>query len=569
MIDGRLFQLTEKKNLFLLVAARLLSLILSIALWWNIANSLNQYLNQQVVWLPTLLVLVVVLILKNIIARWQDRLTYQASADLRVTIRHQIMAKAFRLGKNQQQLPQATLAQLSVDGIEQLEIYYARFLPQLFYCLLAAGLIFITLVQFAFVPALVLLLCMPLIPIVIMSVMKIAKKILSKYWTRYTDLGASFHENLSGLTTLKAYHQDGIKQQVASQAAEKFRRVTMSLLSMQLNSITIMDVVSYGGAALGIGLALISYQQEKISTLGVLMFILLSAEFFIPMRQLGSLFHVAMNGISACKKLFDYLELPELAYGPETLAELHQLSLEQVTFAYEDAPALKNISMTFKKGEFTALVGPSGSGKSTLVKLLLHQFDQYQGAIFWNQKELKTISKATVTKLTTLVDSKGYLYPDSIRENLLLANPEAKEAELWQVLKQVQLADFVADLPASLEEKLTENGSNLSGGQRQRLLLARELLKKAEVYVFDEITSGVDLQSEEIILDCLQKLATEKMVIFISHRLYNVLAADQVYVFEQGGIIQQGAPETLQQQAGYFKNYFTEEAKILKTSESR
>ncbi|EOI06978.1 hypothetical protein UAY_00320 [Enterococcus moraviensis ATCC BAA-383] len=571
MIDKRLFRLTDKTNLFKLVIARLLNLVLSIFMWLTIAKQLANYLNSGKVDDKRLVVVLIgVLLFKILLTKWMEQLTYQASSELRLAMRKAVMEKAFRLGNGQGQLSAASLAQLSVDGIEQLEIYYARFLPQLFYCLFASLLIFLSLVGFAWQPALILLVCMPLIPLVIMSVMKIAKRILSGYWNQYTDLGAKFHENLSGLSTLKAYDQDEIKQVEAANDAEKFRNVTMSLLSMQLNSITIMDIVSYCGAAVGIGLALFAYQQEQLTLVGMLMFILLSAEFFIPMRQLGSLFHVAMNGISACKKLFTYLELPEQEYGEVTLSSsLDQLKIEHVDFRYagSEALALNDVSLLIKRGEFTAFVGQSGSGKSTIVRLLLHQLSQYEGRIYWNQDELKTLSQETIQQTASLVDNHGYLYPTTIKENLLLGNKKASDDELWQVLEKVQLADFVQQLPKKLSEPLNENGANLSGGQRQRLLLARALLKDAQLYVFDEITSGIDLASEQIILSCLQELAKTNSVIFISHRLYNVLEADQVIVFEDGRVIESGSPAQLQRESVYFKNYFKQEQAMINGGE--
>lgn len=571
MIDKRLFQLTEKKNLFKLVIARLIYLAASIIMWWVIAEQLASYLQTSETALPRLVVTFIgTLLVKILLTRWMERLTYQASSELRLAMRQAVMEKAFRLGKSQGQLSSAALAQLSVDGIEQLEIYYARFLPQLFYCLFASLLIFATLVSFAWQPAVVLLVCMPLIPLIIMSVMKIAKRILSGYWAQYTDLGARFHENLSGLSTLKAYDQDGNKQNEAVLDAERFRKVTMSLLSMQLNSITIMDIVSYCGAALGIGLALFAYAQNTISLTGMFLFILLSAEFFIPMRQLGSLFHVAMNGISACKKLFSYLELPEQTYGETSLsAPLEQLKIERVYFKYEAAETevLQNLSFTVKRGEFTALVGKSGSGKSTIVRLLLHQLSQYQGDICWNEVELRELSKIAIKQKSILVDNHGYLYPTSFKENLLLGNKLATDEELWTVLEKVQLASFLKKLPEKLLTILDENGANLSGGQRQRLLLARALLRDAELYVFDEITSGIDLKSEEIILACLKELAQVRLVIFISHRLYNVLNADQVLVFDKGKLVESGAPTVLQEESLYFKNYFKQEQSVISGGE--
>ncbi|TYU02989.1 ABC transporter ATP-binding protein/permease [Listeria monocytogenes] len=568
MIDKRLFQLVEKKSLILLILFRVLGLGLMISLWFIFAQQLTQYLEGgSVDWLRLVGIVLLVLAFKAILTKLAEKQIYQASAELRLSMRRAVMAKAFRLGNSEGQLPASTLTQLTVDGIEQLEIYYSRFLPQLFYCLIASLMIFGSLVGFAWQPAIVLLICMPMIPVVIMAVMKIAKRILSGYWSDYTNLGSKFHENLSGLSILKAYDQDKYKQKEIVSDAERFRKATMSLLSMQLNSITIMDIISYSGAALGIGMSLIMFINGDISLTGMLMFLLLSAEFFIPMRQLGSLFHVAMNGISACSKLFAYLELKEQVYGEIELEKsLERIEVRDLTFTYEKEKnaALHEVSASFNQGSFSALVGKSGSGKSTFVRVLLNQLPGYQGEINWNDVPLSDLNGETIRKQGVLVDNHGYLYANSIQENLLIGNSHASETDLWNVLEQVSLADFVRNLPEQLNTLLDENGSNLSGGQRQRLLLARALLREAKLYVFDEITSGVDLESEKIILGVLQKLAQEKIVLFISHRLYNVLAADQVLVFEAGKLVEVASPEQLQQKSHYFKNYFLEEEALLK-----
>ncbi|EAF0569788.1 ABC transporter ATP-binding protein/permease [Listeria monocytogenes] len=568
MIDKRLFQLVEKKSLILLILFRVLGLGLMISLWFIFAQQLTQYLEGgSVDWLRLVGIVLLGLAFKAILTKLAEKQIYQASAELRLSMRRAVMAKAFRLGNSEGQLPASTLTQLTVDGIEQLEIYYSRFLPQLFYCLIASLMIFGSLVGFAWQPAIVLLICMPMIPVVIMAVMKIAKRILSGYWSDYTNLGSKFHENLSGLSILKAYDQDKYKQEEIVSDAERFRKATMSLLSMQLNSITIMDIISYSGAALGIGMSLIMFTNGDISLTGMLMFLLLSAEFFIPMRQLGSLFHVAMNGISACSKLFAYLELKEQVYGEGELEKsLEKIEVRDLTFTYEKekTAALYEVSASFSKGSFSALVGKSGSGKSTFVRVLLNQLPGYQGEINWNDVPLSDLNGETIRKQGVLVDNHGYLYANSIQGNLLIGNSHASETDLWNVLEQVSLADFVRNLPEQLNTPLEENGSNLSGGQRQRLLLARALLREAKLYVFDEITSGVDLESEKIILGVLQKLAQEKIVLFISHRLYNVLAADQVLVFEAGKLVEVASPEQLQQESYYFKNYFLEEEALLK-----
>ncbi|MGO3608123.1 MAG: ABC transporter ATP-binding protein/permease [Enterococcus sp.] len=569
MIDRRLFAIAKKKTLILQVVIRCISLGLSLYIWRILAFLLSNLIEgiHLKLSLPFSLILLA-LLGKLVLIRLSAHLTDQASAELRVALRTKVMEKAFRLGNTSRQLPATTLAQLSGDGIEQLEMYYAHFLPQLFYCLVASLLLFGYLVSLAWQPAVAMLICVPFIPLTIMMVMKIAKRILSKYWDQYTNLGTRFHESLSALSVLKAYDQDEAKQQELAADAQKFRKATMSLLSMQLNSITIMDIFSYSGAALGMGLALIAFQHQQLTIYGVLIFILVSAEFFLPMRQLGSLFHVAMNGISSCGKIFDYLALPEKSDG--TIRSWHEslqtITVDQLDFTYENqqTPAIQQVSMHLKKGTFTAFVGKSGSGKSTFAQLLLNQLDDYQGTIRWNQTDLTELSRSVILDKGILVNTKDFLYGESIRENLRLANPTLSDEELWHLLDRVKLTAFVEQLPERLDTVLEENGKNLSGGQRQRLILARALAASAELYLFDEITSGVDIESEEIILDTLKTLAKTTIVIFVSHRLYNVLNADQIYVFKDGTIVESGTPRELEQTSDYFNAYFTEENQQMK-----
>lgn len=579
MIDKRLFEFTDKKPLILLVAFRLGQLGLSIGMWlllaWSVSGLMTGNLPQQGPWFLAGGILMGVAG-KALLHYLMEQQLFDSSARLRLSLRQQVMEKAFRLGDSEDQLAPSVLSQLAVDSIEQIEIYYARFLPQLFYCLLASLIIFFTLLQFAWQPAVVLLIGIPLIPIVIMAVMKIAKKILSKYWGDYTNLGTRFYENLQGFRVLKAFDYDEIKEKEMVKEAEGFRKITMSLLSMQLNSITIMDLISYGGAGLGIGFALKAYAARQTDLLGLLVFLLLSAEVFIPMRQLGSLFHVAMNGISGVSRLFKYLELPEQVYGDETLAEpLTEIRGVGLQFSYDgQQPAVSAIDLTLTKGSFTAFVGGSGSGKSTLGRLLAGRFGNWQGELLWNGRELTAFTRATLRDKAVIIDSHTYLYPMTIKENLLLglseagrtelsANPIELEARLWQALEQVSLAAEVQKMPQQLETPLTENGDNLSGGQRQRLLVAQGLLREADFYLFDEITSGVDAVSEEQLLLTIRQLAKDKVVLFISHRLYNVLAADRVFVLNNGLLQEQGTPTQLQEAAGFFKDYFAQEQAVL------
>ncbi|MDT2849838.1 ABC transporter ATP-binding protein/permease [Vagococcus carniphilus] len=567
MIDKRLFQLVDSRSLVWLVLSKVMMLLFSIWLWLTIAAELTFLLENQTLKSPVYLISVVVVVFncKSIFIKRIETFTYKSSAELRLSFRESVMKKAFKLGSdNRNQLPPTKLSQLMVDGVEQLEIYYARFLPQLFYCGISSVIIFIVLANYSIKPAIALLICMPMIPIVIMVIMKIAKKILKRYWDDYTDLGVRFHENLMGLSVLKAFDQDKEKQKVVEKDAEVFRKSTMALLSMQLNSITVMDIISYGGAGLSIGLALLNFSNGTISIMGLLMFILLSAEFFIPMRQLGSLFHVAMNGISASDELFSYLELEEPEYGEQNQLkhqEIKEIVCEEVGFTYDTSSSFSanDINVTLKQGTFTAVIGKSGSGKSTLVKLLSGELKNTAGHIYWNEEKMSSFSRSLIEEHMMVINNHSYLYGTTIRENLLLGNPSATEEMLWDVLKQVRLEEFVKSQAKELDTPLTENGQNLSGGQRQRLILARALLKKCDFYIFDEITSGIDIESENYILEVIKDLAKHSIVLFISHRLYNVVDADHLLVMEAGQVVEQGSPKDLVTSSTYFKTYFEEE----------
>lgn len=567
MIDKRLFQLIDSRNLKKLVALRLLILLSSIFIWYLIAVEISNYIatgtNRPVFLLTSIVLLCLV---KSAFNYGTKQLTFEASADLRLTLRDEVMQKAIQIGNRPEQAPSSALSQLMVEGIEQLEIYYARFLPQLFYCLLASLMIFFSLAFFDWKAAIVLLITMPAIPLVIVFVMKLAKKILAGYWDQYTDLGVTFKENLQGLSTLKAFNMDGVKQKEAADSAEHFRKITMKLLFMQLNSITIMDIISYSGAALGIGLALFSFQNGKISTVGMLMFILLSAEFFIPMRQLGSLFHVAMNGVSAMKKMFTYLETPLRDEGTQTLPEQTVTTLTAVEAGFQYSTeefALTSITMELTQGNFYAFVGKSGSGKTTFAKLLAGFYPATSGSVFWNQTSVANLSNQSLNQQVIFVDQHAYLYPESLEKALKRGNPSANKQQLWDVLQKVQLTEFVTATGDGLDFMLEENGRNLSGGQRQRVILARALLAQRAIYFFDEITSGVDLESETIILSVLQELAKKTIVLFISHRLYNIRQAAKIFVFEKGKLAASGTEAELLTHSTFFADYFKKEQAAL------
>ena len=464
-----------------------------------------------------------------------SRMAYLSSKRVKETLRELIYKKLLRLGASYNtQVNTAQVVQVAVEGVDQLETYFGAYLPQLFYSILAPVTLFGVL-SFVNLPcALVLLVCVPMIPVTIILIQRWAKKLLSKYWGQYTALGDTFLENLQGLTTTKIYQTDGFKHQEMREQSERFRKITMKVLTMQLNSITVMDLIAYGGAALGVILAVSQFRAGRVDLAGCILIILLAADFFLPMRLLGSYFHIAMNGMAASDQIFRLLDLPE---QPQNTGEVPQdcsIICKGVGFSYEkDREVLHNVDMEFPMGSFTAIVGESGCGKSTVAAILMGRNKGYSGKITVGGADLSQLCEGSLMKHFTYVSHQSYLFKGSVRENLLMACPDAGEDALWQVLEQVNLADFLRT-EKGLDTALKEKGSNFSGGQRQRLALARALLHDSPVYIFDEATSNIDVESENEIMEQIHALAKTKTVILISHRLANVAKADRIYVLKNG-----------------------------------
>lgn len=485
-------------------------------------------------------------------ANWMSYLSARA---VKKTLREQIYQKLLKLGMSyREELKTSEIVQVAVEGVEQLETYFGAYLPQFFYAMVAPLTLFIVLLPVSVPAAVLLFVCVPLIPVAIALVQTWAKKLLSRYWDQYTALGDTFLENLQGLTTLKVYQTDGIRHAKMNEESEKFRKITMKVLTMQLNSITIMDIVAYGGAALGIVVALLQYRGGHTGFGGCLLIILLSADFFLPMRQLGSFFHIAMNGMAASGKIFRLLELKEEPQEkkqeiPDTEALIR---LDEVCFSYEpEREILHDISMELKPGSFTAIVGESGSGKSTLASVLTGQNKRRKGMFTIGGVDFDDISEESRMRHITYVSHNSYLFGGTVRDNLLMAKPDASEEELWQVLEQTKLSDFLKS-EQGLDTVLTAQASNLSGGQRQRLALARALLHDSPVYLFDEATSNIDVESENDIMEQIIALAQKKTVIVISHRLANTVTADRIYVLADGKLTEQGTHEKLLEKRGVY-----------------
>ncbi|WP_173011447.1 ABC transporter ATP-binding protein/permease [Holdemania massiliensis] len=516
------------------------------ALWKNQLNALR-------------LSCAAVLIFGSLVVRWfcasaASRKSFEASRSVKQILRRQILEKLLRLGVSyREQTATAEIVQIAVEGVDQLETYFGAYLPQFFYSMLAPLTLFAALSWISLPSALALLFCVPLIPIAIAAVQTFAKKLLSRYWGQYASLGDSFLENLQGLTTLKIYQADEAMALKMDVEAEHFRKITMRVLTMQLNSIIIMDWVAYGGAALGVFLAAAQLRSGAISLAQALAIIFLSAEFFIPMRQLGSFFHIAMNGMAASDKIFQLLDLPEPSEKTEIITEIHPtIEIQNLGYQYQpDQTVLKNISTAFPFGSLIAIVGESGSGKSTLAKILTGQNQNYSGHVRLGSLELNQIRETSLMKTVTYIGHSSILFKGTVRDNLLIGNPHADDSQLWTVLEQTRLADFLRS-EQGLDTILLEKAANLSGGQIQRLALARALLHDTPIYIFDEATSNIDVESEADILSQIHQLTRQHLVILISHHLTQVQHADQILVLEQGSLKEVGTHEDLLKYNGVY-----------------
>ena len=487
------------------------------------------------------------------------KMGYFSSKAVKKTLREKIYQKLLRLGNSySEQVKTSEVVQVAVEGVDQLETYFGAYLPQFFYAMLAPLTLFVVLCFVNVPAAVVLLICVPLIPVAIAAVQTWAKKLLSKYWGQYTELGDTFLENLQGLTTLQIYQADEFKQQEMNEQAEKFRKITMKVLTMQLNSITIMDLIAYGGAALGVIMAVTQYQSGGVSLEGCLLIILLAADFFIPMRQLGSFFHIAMNGMAASDKIFRLLDLEETKLEiTESFPSEHTIRCSGLSFSYEpDREILHNVDLAFHQGSFTALVGESGCGKSTLASILMGRNRGYTGKVTVGGVPLSSIQEESLLRNITYISHQSYLFKGTVRDNLLMGKPAASDEELWAVLSRVNLAAFLK-AEQGLDTRLLEKASNLSGGQCQRLALARALLHDSPVYIFDEATSNIDVESENDIMREIHELAKSKTVILVSHRLANVVGADHIYVLDHGTVAESGSHEELLSRHGLYERLWT------------
>ncbi|HJA18875.1 MAG TPA: ABC transporter ATP-binding protein/permease [Candidatus Mediterraneibacter ornithocaccae] len=569
MIKKRLVGLLShaKKYIIYQVVWQWLALICQIVMIYSAAMLLETALFWEVTPLMAACyggLVLVALILRFVCDRQASHASYRASVDVKRILRDKIYSKLLRLGAAyREKVTTSEVVQMAAEGVEQLETYFGKYLSQLFYSLLAPVTLFVILSFVNWQASLVLLICVTLIPVSIIAVQKIAKKLLNKYWGIYTELGDSFLENLQGLTTLKIYRSDEKKAEEMDEESQRFRQITMKVLTMQLNSTSVMDIIAYGGAAVGMIVTLTQFMKGNLSVHGALMMILLASEFFIPLRLLGSFFHIAMNGMAASDKIFALLDLPEPEEKSEWLDGMAMdIEFTGVHFSYEeDREILKGIDMEFPAGSFTSLVGASGCGKSTAAATLMGRNHGYKGSVTIEGKELADIQENSLMDQITLVSHNSYLFKGTVEDNLRMGRPDASEEEMREALKKVNLWGFL-QAQQGIGTPIQERGSNFSGGQCQRLAIARALLHDTPVYIFDEATSNIDAESEEMIMDVIHKLAETKTIILISHRLANVVKSDRIYMMKEGCVTETGTHEELMEQNGDYANLYRSQMEL-------
>lgn len=568
-----------KKYIKLQVFLQWIALLCNIVMVFTLTNLLQKAINGGVQTgevIKTALVFIVVMAIRHAVMYKESVCSGESSKVVKSKLRHMIYEKLLKIGeKYQGKFSTSEILQVSAEGVEQLEIYFSKYLPQLFYSLLAPMTLFVLVSFMSLKTAIVLFICVPLIPISIIRIQKFAKKLLAKYWGSYVQLGDHFLDNMQGLTTLKVYQSDEFKNEEMNVDAENFRRITMKVLTMQLNSVTLMDLIAYGGSALGVVFASLEFAQGNIEFSQALAIILLSAEFFIPLRLLGSFFHIAMNGMAASEKMFRLIDMEEDSKAETLISEVEKsdsvdknaenkgyISGKNIEFGYEEGKnVIKGISFEIHKNAFVSIVGESGCGKSTLASILMGYNKINSGKLSIENRNAEEIVTDEKMKLMTMVSFQNYLFKGTVRENLLMGRDDIKDDKLLDALKSVNLYEFFMALDG-LDTKIAEQASNLSGGQRQRLCIARALLHDSEIYIFDEATSNIDVESEEIIVDLIKRLKREKTVIQITHRLANVVESDEIYMMDSGNIVERGTHKELMERKGQYEKMYTAQKEL-------
>lgn len=572
MIKTRLIEQvpSSKKYIALTVLAQWLKTVANIVMIFILSNLLAQILDGKAFdfkgLLPYLVAIAAIMFVRYLCGCASSQTSFFASSEVKKVLRQKMYKKLTRMGASySEKVSTSEVLQVFVEGVDQLELYFGKYLPQFFFAMLAPITLFAVLVFVSWKASVVLLICVPLIPLSIVAVQKIAKRLLSKYWGVYTNLGDTFLENIQGLTTLKVYQADERKNVEMNEKAEEFRRITMKVLTMQLNSVSVMDIVAYAGSAVGVVIAIIQVKNGTITLPQAFLIIMLAADFFLPLRLLGSFFHVAMNGMAASDKLFKLLDTKEDEHGAEIPENLDgDIEIKDLSFSYDgEKTVLNDISATFKKHELISIVGESGCGKSTLASLFCGTTKGYIGSITIGGVEIKDIDEKTLMNNITAVNFNSYIFAGTVSENMLIADKSASDEKMIEALKMVNLWPFLSEQDG-LDTKLNQQGSNFSGGQRQRLAIARALLHNTPIYVFDEVTSNIDAESENDIMTVIHNMAKIKTVILISHRLENVVGSDKILLLDKGKIEESGTHSELMSLNKKYKLMYSTQAELEK-----
>lgn len=549
MIDKKLFRLIggNKKYIYIAVLLQAIGLIANVAITGSVCYAVYLLTEnaEAVKFVYPLIGAVVGIIVRYICSRATGDIKDKLGRSVKKDLRERVYNKIVKLGvKTTDGMSMAGLTQVSVEGVEQLDLYYSSYLPQFFFSMIAPIILFLICVWIDWRTALVLIACVPLIPLSIVAVSKYAKRVFAKYWGKYTSMGDKFLDSVQGLKELKILQADEAQHAKINKSAEEFRVITMKVLVMQLASTTIMDLVAYGGAGVGIALAICGSAFWGLNPIAALFLCLVAVEFFLPLRAFGSAFHVAMNGASAGKKIISLLNAPDPEWGTENV-DGKEIKLENVTFSYDNKrDVLKNVNMTFPQKGMTAIVGESGCGKSTVVNMLVGAFRPQKGEVTVGGKQLEKLSRENWYSHLSAVSYNTYIFNESVRDNFKMAKENVSDEEIFAALEKVNLKEFIEE-NGGLDKVITEDANNISGGQKQRLALAIALVSGKDIYVFDEATSNIDIDSEAIIMKNIKAISESRSVIVISHRLANVVPADNIYYMEEGEIKESGSHEKL------------------------